>query len=129
MANLKKTNLKKKIAKKPVKTVKKPKKPTQKTLKKKKVATASFPKVKKETSVIIGKITHYFPHVKAGVVKLKHPLTVGDTVKIKGHTTDFTYAISSIQIDRTSIQKAKKGQEIGLLVTSRVRKGDKIYKI
>jgi len=129
MANLKKASLKKKIVKKPVKAVRKPKTPAPKLLKNKKAAKASSPKAKKETSIIIGKIVHYFPHVKAGVVKLKHPITVGDTVRIKGHTTDFTYAISSIQIDRAPLQKAKKGQEIGLLVTSRVRRGDKIYKL
>jgi hypothetical protein len=84
-------------------------------------------KVPKEN--IIGTVTHYFPKVRAGVIKLKAPLNIGDTVKIKGHTTDFTQAVTSMQIDHVSITQAKKGQEIGLLVDSRVRRNDTVYKV
>ena len=73
-------------------------------------------------------MTHYFPKVRAAVIKLKAPLSIGDTIKIKGHTTDFKQAISSLQIDRVPINSAKKGQEIGLLVDSRVRQHDAVYK-
>jgi len=34
-----------------------------------------------------------------------------------------------MQIDRVDIQTAKKGDEIGLQVSSRVRQQDKVYKI
>jgi hypothetical protein len=78
---------------------------------------------------LIGLITHYFPHVQAAVIKLKKPLANGDTVKIKGHTTDLTQIVSSMQIDRVEISSAKKGDEIGLQVSSRVRQQDKVYKI
>ena len=84
--------------------------------------------VKKPKEKIIGVVTHYFPQVRAAVVKLKAPLSVGDKIKFKGHTTDFIQAITSMQIDRTPINSAKKGQEIGLLVDSRVRQHDVAYK-
>ena len=78
----------------------------------------------------IGEVTHYFPHVKAAAVKLlKDGLKVGDSIYIKGHTTDFKEAVKSIQLDRVAIQEGKKGMEIGLLVKSRVRQGDKVYRI
>jgi len=78
----------------------------------------------------IGEVTHYFPHVNAAAVKLlKSGLKVGDSVYIKGHTTDFKEPVKSIQLDHTTITEGKKGQEIGLLVKSRVRQGDKVYKI
>jgi len=77
---------------------------------------------------VIGIVTHYFSKVRAAVIKLKAPLSVGDTIKIKGHTTDFKQAITSLQIDRVPIDSAKKGQEIGLLVDSRVRQHDSVYK-
>jgi len=54
---------------------------------------------------------------------------MGETVKIKGHTTDLTQIITSMQIDRVDISNAKKGDEIGLQVASRVRQHDKVYKI
>ncbi len=78
----------------------------------------------------IGEITHYFPHVNAAAVKLlKSGLKVGDSIYIKGHTTDFKERVLSIQLDHATIPEGKKGQEIGLLVKSRVRQGDKVYKI
>ncbi|MFA5115230.1 MAG: hypothetical protein WC469_04110 [Candidatus Omnitrophota bacterium] len=72
----------------------------------------------------IGMITHYFPKVQAAVVKLNLPLKVGDTIKIKGHTTDFIQSVTSMQIDRVPISVAGKGKEIGLMVNSRVRRND-----
>jgi putative protease len=84
--------------------------------------------VKKLKQNIVGIVTHYFPRVKAAAIKLKAPLKLGDTVKIKGHTTDFTQAVSSLQINRQPISMAKRGQEIGLLVNSRVRRKDIVYK-
>lgn len=122
-------------SKKPVKRAK-PKlkvKPRKKVTPKKNVTIKSRPvkstKKKGPPVDLIGVITHYFPHVNAGVVKLKAPLAVGETIKIKGHTTDSTQIVSSMQIDRTPIQSAKKGDEIGLLVQSRVRRGDKVIRV
>lgn len=103
-------------------------------LKKKTVKKAVVKKVKKKKTVakakkgVIGTVTHYFPHVSAAVIKLKAPLSAGDTIKIKGHTTDFTQKIDSIQIDRVPVNSAKKGEEIGVLVGSRVRQHDVVYK-
>lgn len=114
----KKVVRKKPLSRKPVRKKARVKKPAQK-----KPVT---PKVKGK---VIGTITHYFPKVMAGVVKLKGTLTLGDMLKIKGHTTDFNQTVTSIQIDRVPITTAKKGQEIGLLVSSRVRRRDVVYKI
>jgi len=120
---------KKRIVKKTSKkiTVKKTaRKITRKAAAKKKPAAA---KVKKTKENLIGNITHYFPHVQAAVIKLKAPLSVGDTIKVKGHTTDFTQEIVSLQIDRVPVNSAKVGAEIGLLVKSRVRQHDLVYKV
>ena len=78
----------------------------------------------------IGEVTHFFPHVKAAVIKLKkNSLTVGDSIYVKGHTTDFEQKIKSIQMNHAPVEKASKGQEIGLKVKSKVRHGDKVYKV
>ncbi|MFH1414180.1 MAG: translation elongation factor-like protein [Candidatus Omnitrophota bacterium] len=115
---------KSKVKKKAVK-----KKPAKKKTAKKKVVKkkAKAPR-KKPQEKPIGIVTHYFPHVRAAVIKLKAPLSVGEAIKIKGHTTDFIQQIDSLQIDRVPIQSAKKGQEIGLLVDSRVRQHDLVFK-
>lgn len=96
---------------------------------KKKVAQKKAVAAVKPAKDVVGAITHYFPHVRAAVIKLKAPLSVGDTIKIKGHTTDFTQKISSMQIDRVPVDSAKKGQEIGLLVDSRVRQHDVVSRV
>ncbi len=116
---LKKRAVKRKVALKPRK-----RKPVAK--KRKALAPAAKPK---EQGTVIGKVTHYFPHVQAAVTKLKAPLAVGDTIKIKGHTTDFTQTIASIQINHVVVDSAKKGDEIGFQVNSRVRQHDIIYKV
>lgn len=130
--------LKKKIKKAAKKSTKKilKKKPVKKLPRKKISKKTRFskkkPVIKKAAKVegkLIGLITHYFPHVQAAVIKLKAPLAKGDTVKIKGHTTEITQTVTSMQIDRVDIQTAKKGDEIGLLVSSRVRQADKVYKL
>lgn len=118
---------KKHPAKKRPAAKKKPRVSAKKAVKKaKKRAPAKKAVVKKEP--VLGTVTHYFPHVNAAVIKLKGPLTVGETIKIKGHTTDLTEQVTSMQIDRVPITQAKKGQEIGLLVASRVRQHDLVYK-
>jgi len=130
-----KKKTKKKAVKKAVKRKPSKKRSVKKTLKRKpvkKVASKKKPtviKVKKPKENVIGNITHYFPHVRAAVIKLKAPLTVGETIKIKGHTTDFNQTISSMQIDHLPVNSAKVGQEIGLLVNSRVRQHDLVYKV
>lgn len=129
---LKKKRAKKKAAKKRVvkkKVIKK--RPLKKRggLKKRTVAKrkkAARPKVKEN---VIGTVTHYFPQVRAAVIKLKATLAVGDNIKIKGHTTDLTQAVTSMQIDRVPVDSAVKGKEVGLLVESRVRQHDLVYKV
>jgi len=121
-----KKKAKKIVKKKPAKN-KIAKKLTQKTAKKKTVSPKKS--VIKRKGNVIGVITHYFPHVQAAVIKLKARLSAGETIKIKGHTTDFTQNIISMQIDHVPVNSAKTGQEIGLLVNSRVRQGDLVYKV
>lgn len=113
------------------KKIKKRKVAGRKTVQKKgtKKAKKTKPKklkktAKKEKVAVIGIVTHYFPKVNAAVIKLKKPLAVGDTVVIKGSTTDFKQKIESMQIDHVAISKAKKGDEIGLEVKDRVREHD-----
>lgn len=109
----------KKIVKKKVKGIKKIKKIVKKS-----------PPVTKGKETQIGKVTHYFPHVKAGAVMIEQgSLVLGDTIHIKGHTTDFKQQVKSLQIDRVPITEAKVGDEVGILVKSRVRINDKVYKM
>ena len=55
-------------------------------------------------------------------------MKVGDTIYVKGATSDFTQKIDSMQIDHADIEEAKAGQSIGLKVKEKVRQHDKVYK-
>jgi hypothetical protein len=123
----------KKAVKKPArKAVNKPlsRKPVKKVVKKpgKKQGAKKKPVIAME-GTFVGEITHYFPQVSAAVIKLQIPLAVGDTLKIKGHTSDFTQQLTSLQIDRVAVQSAKVGDEIGFQVKSRVRRGDIVTRL
>ena len=77
----------------------------------------------------LGIVTGYFAHVRAAVLKLKGPLALGDAIWIKGHTTDLKQTVNSLQMDCQPITSAKRGQEIGLQVNDRARRGDRVYKL
>lgn len=124
----KKTKVKAKAASKEVKA----KKPAAKKKLKKLVASkAKKPKTAKTVKAeadVLGTVTHYFPHVKAAVIIVKKELKPGDYVQFKGHTTDFSQEIKSIQIDRKPVEKALPKEEVGIEVKSRVREGDVVIK-
>lgn len=77
----------------------------------------------------IGRISTFFSHVEVAAIKLTGTLKVGDRIHVKGHTTDFEQLVDSMQIDRKDIKAAKKGDEIGIKVTDRVRPNDKVFRI
>ncbi|MEK6848161.1 MAG: translation elongation factor-like protein [Nanoarchaeota archaeon] len=77
----------------------------------------------------IGEIENFFAHVNAAAIKLKAPLKVGDKIRVEGGNVSFEQSVESIQINRQEVQEAKKGDEIGIIVAEKVRKGYKVYKL
>lgn len=61
--------------------------------------------------------------VTDGVIK------VGDVLHYKGHTTDFTDEIKSMEIDNQAVEEAKAGDLVGIKVKERVRENDKVFKV
>jgi|UniRef100_A0A7C6AGF4 putative protease len=79
---------------------------------------------------LIGRITHYFNKIGVAVIEITDDeLNVGDTIHIKGHTTDFKQVVNSMQIEHKAVEKAKKGESIGMKVDSVVHEKDQVYKI
>lgn len=77
----------------------------------------------------IGKITHYYGHINVGIVELSDALKVGDSIHIKGHSSDFTQGVDSIQIEHASVSEAKVGDVVGIRVAQKVHPGDKVFKV
>jgi putative protease len=81
-----------------------------------------------EEVIEIGHISHFFSKINVAVIELKKPLKIGDTIVVKGPTTDFEQKVDSMQIEHKNVPKAEAGQSIGLKVTERVREKDTVYK-
>ena len=77
----------------------------------------------------IGVITHYYGHINVAIIQLSDALKVGDSVHIKGHSSDFTQEISSMQIEHQDVSEAKAGDSVGLKVSQKAHPHDKVYKV
>jgi putative protease len=77
----------------------------------------------------VGEVMHYWGRIGVAGIKLIAALSQGDTIRIKGVTTDFEQTVGSMQIEHQNLETAEKGQEIGLKVAGKVRRGDTVYKV
>ena len=78
---------------------------------------------------LIGKITHYYGHLNVGIIELSDVLKVGDKIHFKGHTSDFTQDVNSIQIEHANVPEGKAGDLVGIKVARKVHPNDSVYKI
>ncbi len=78
----------------------------------------------------VGRITHYFSKINVGVLELsKGDLHVGDTIHIKGNTSDFYQKMESMQVENNPVDSAKPGEPVGIKVESPVRENDIVFKV
>jgi hypothetical protein len=78
----------------------------------------------------LGRITHYFSKIGVAAIEItQDALRLGDTIHVKGHTSDFTMKIESMQIDGKAVDEAKAGQSIGIRVPQHAREHDTVYKV
>jgi len=76
----------------------------------------------------IGRVTHYFSHLNvAAIVITSGELKVGDTIHIKGHTSDFTTTVRSMQVEHKEVQAAKVGESIGVRIPEHAREHDQVF--
>lgn len=75
----------------------------------------------------VGKVTHYYTKIGVAVIELIDTLKAGQTIHIKGATTDFTQIVDSMQIEHETVPEAKKGQSIGMKVKDHVREHDQVF--
>ena len=103
--------------------------------KKQVVARATAPMPKPAVPAIppgtepIGIVTHYYSHLSVAILKLESgSLRVGDVIHIKGHTSDFSQPVESMEIDHVHVSEARPGQSFGLRVKEHAREHDVVYK-
>ncbi|NQT49704.1 hypothetical protein HQ571_03360 [Candidatus Kuenenbacteria bacterium] len=76
---------------------------------------------------LIGQVTHYFDKLGVAVLKLKGTIKVGDTLRFEGGEINFEQTMDSMQIDRKPVNKAKKGDDVGMKVNEKVRPGYRVF--
>jgi translation elongation factor EF-Tu-like GTPase len=80
--------------------------------------------------VQIGHVTHYYTHLGvASVVVDSDEIKVGDLIHIKGHTTDLTQPVESIEYEHEHIDHADTGKNVGIKVREHVREHDAVMKV
>jgi len=77
----------------------------------------------------IGEVFNYFERVSVIAMKLTDSLKVGDTIRIVGGDHDFTEVVNSMQIEGKNVEKAKKGDSVGIKVSEECHKGAKVFKV
>ena len=78
----------------------------------------------------IGYVSKFFGQISVAAIEITSgELHVGDKIRIVGHTTDLKMAIESMQIEHASVESAVKGDSIGIKVTEKARRNDKVVKL
>lgn len=78
----------------------------------------------------IGVVTHFYPHANACTLHLEEGgLRTGDTVHIRGHTTDFYQRVERLEWEHEVLGSAEAGQNVAMQVSQRVREGDVVYRL
>ena len=76
----------------------------------------------------VGVVMQYFAKAEVAAIQITDgEIKVGDTLRIKGATTEFSQKTDSMQIDRASVSSAKAGQSVGIKVKERVREHDRVF--
>ena len=79
----------------------------------------------------IGVVTHYYSHLSVVALQLEPgtKLRVGDVIHIRGHTTDFTQKVESLEVNHAPVTEVGSHDDFGLRVVEHAREHDIVYKV
>ena len=78
----------------------------------------------------VGVVVKFFAKPSVAAIEVTSgTIRQGDTLRYKGHTTDFTDQVGSMEIDNQATEEAKAGDLVGVKVKEKVRENDLIYKV
>lgn len=82
-------------------------------------------KIKK---IYIGDIVHFYPQIRVASLELKHRgIKQGERIVVEGEKTFIEQEVSSIHLKGKEVKKAGKGEEAGIRIEGKVKKGDKVF--
>ena len=78
----------------------------------------------------IGRVLGYFAVSQAAVIDLHTgSLRIGDRIWFRGKTTDHLETVCSLQLDRKPVSEAAAKRQVGIQVSAKVRRNDRVYRI
>ena len=79
----------------------------------------------------IGVVTHYYSHLSVVGMQLEPGATlrVGDVIHIRGHTTDFTQRVGSLEVNHAPVTEVRPKDDFGLKVIEHAREHDGVFKV
>jgi putative protease len=81
-----------------------------------------------DPATAIGQVTHFFSHRSVAAIRLSAPLALGDTIHIRGHTTDLVQNVASMEVEHAKVDRAGPGDDVALEVDDHVRDRDLIFR-
>ena len=78
----------------------------------------------------IGVVTHYYSHLSVATLRLESgTLRVGDVIHIRGHTTDFSQKVESLEVNHAPATEVGPNDDFGLKVVEHAREHDVVFKV
>jgi hypothetical protein len=78
--------------------------------------------------IAVGVVTHYYGHLGVAVVQINQgSLRTGATIRVKGHTTDFTQQIASMEQEHHHVEEALPGDSVGIKIVDHARQHDIVF--
>lgn len=81
-----------------------------------------------QPSEAIGTVTHWFGHLSVAAVRLTEPLSVGDRIHIRGHSTDLVETVRSMEVEHRKVDRAGPGDDVAVAVEGQVHEHDVIFR-
>ena len=92
--------------------------------------TPSLPAQPAPSEERIGIVSHYYSHPSVATLKLESgTLRVGDVIHIRGHTTDFSQKVESLEVNHAPVTEVGPNDDFGLKVVEHVREHDVVFKV
>ena len=78
----------------------------------------------------IGVVTHYYSHLSVATLRIESgTLRVGDVIHIRGHTTDFSQKVDSLEVNHAPVTEVGPNDDFGIKVVRHAREHDVVYKV
>ncbi len=75
----------------------------------------------------LGKVSHYYGKAGVAIVELQEELKVGDRIRITKGDHSFDQEVTSMQVEYKAVERASKGDSIGIKVNEKVHEGAQAY--